>query len=321
MINFWSKNKKDAEQENKTEGVFVKLKDSLSVTSSKISSGINDIFTKRKLDDETLEELEDLLISSDLGTATSAKIVEALSADKFNKDIDAEGVKEALAEEIEKILAPVEKRLCIEDDKKPFVILMVGVNGTGKTTAIGKLAYKMQQNGKKIMFAAGDTFRAAAVAQLKSWADRLNIPVIEKEEGADPAALVYEAMDKALNSDTDVLFIDTAGRLQNKQGLMEELKKIDRVIKKKMPDAPHETIIVLDATVGQNAHSQVDLFAKAVDLSGMIITKLDGTAKGGVVVSLAEKFGYPLYSIGTGEKIEDLRDFNAKDFAKILAGL
>ena len=333
MIKIFKKKKKSEEAvasetgvtgrvlEEESIGIFKKLKDGLSNTSSKISDGITDIFTKRKLDSEALEQLEELLISSDLGPVTSMKIVEAISKDRFDKEVTDIEIKEALATEVEAILSPTEKQFEIDESKKPFVVLMVGVNGTGKTTSIGKMAYQLKAENKKVMFAAGDTFRAAAVAQLGVWAERLGMSVVSKAEGSDPAALVYEAIDKAIEENIDVLFIDTAGRLQNKEHLMEELKKVDRVIKKKLADAPHETIISLDATVGQNAHSQVELFSKAVDLTGMIVTKLDGTAKGGVIVSLAEKFKYPIYAVGVGEKVEDLRNFRSKDFSRILVGL
>jgi len=330
MIKFW--NRKKENEPCKTEEVEIvsgdthdnllkKLKQGLKNSSTRISDGISDIFTKKILDKESLERLEELLILSDMGVATASKIVGKIAKDRFDKEVSEVEVKEALASEIEVALKSCEKKLVIDESKKPFVILMVGVNGTGKTTSIGKMAYNLQNHGYKIMFAAGDTFRAAAVNQLKAWGDKLGIQVISKEEGSDPASLVYEAIDKAIEDKTDVLFIDTAGRLQNKDHLMEELKKINRIIAKKIEGAPHETIITLDATVGQNANSQVDLFNQAVELSGMLISKLDGTAKGGIVVSLAEKFKLPIYAVGIGEKIDDLKDFNAKDFSKILVGL
>ncbi len=314
MLKFW--NKKD----KKEEGVLKKLSEGLSKSSSKISGGISDIFTKKKLDAETLEQLEDLLIVSDLGPAAASALVKKISKDRFEKEISEEEIKLALADEIEAILKPVEKPLTYEG-AKPCVVLMVGVNGTGKTTAIGKMAHQLKSQGKKVMLAAGDTFRAAAVNQLKVWADRVECEFFTKEEGADSAALAYEAIDKAIAEDIDVLFIDTAGRLQNKQGLMAELEKIYRVIGKRLPDAPHETIVALDATVGQNAHSQVELFGKAVNITGLVVTKLDGTAKGGVIISLAEKFKLPIYEIGIGEGILDLRPFNAKNYSRSLVGL
>jgi len=314
MIGFWKK------KEQSEKGIFKKLSEGLSQSSNKISSGITDIFVKKKLDSETLAELEELLIAADLGPAAAAKLSAEISKSRFGKEVSAEKVRDALADEIEKILRPAEKPLATEG-AKPFVILMVGVNGTGKTTTIGKLAYQFKQSGKQVMIAAGDTFRAAAVEQLKVWGERAECPVVSKEEGADAAALVYESIDKAIADNSDILMIDTAGRLQNKANLMLELEKIIRVIKKKIPDAPHAAILVLEATVGQNAHSQVDLFKKVVGITGLIVTKLDGTAKGGVLVSLAERFALPVYAIGIGEGLEDLRSFVAQDYARSLVGL
>lgn len=318
MFQIWKKKEKEAEASDK--GIFKKLKEGLSQTSSKISGGISDIFTKRKLDAESLEQLEELLISADLGPVTAAKLVKIIAQNRFDKEISDVEIKQALADEVEKILTPVQKTFDA-NTAKPFVVLMVGVNGAGKTTAIAKMAHQFKSEGKKVMLAAGDTFRAAAVDQLQVWADRLGCHLHFKEEGSDAAALVYEAIDKAIADNTEILLIDTAGRLQNKEGLMAELEKIYKVIKKKLPDAPHQTILVLDATVGQNAHSQIELFKKAVEVSGIIVTKLDGTAKGGVIISLAERFALPVYAIGIGEKLEDLRDFNAKDYARTLMGI
>ncbi|MCK4945615.1 MAG: signal recognition particle-docking protein FtsY [Alphaproteobacteria bacterium] len=314
MIAFWKK------KDQPEKGILKKLSEGLSRSSNKISSGITDIFVKKKLDAETLAELEELLIAADLGPAAAAKLVAEISKSRFGKEVSAEEVRGALADEIEKILRPAEKSL-VTDGAKPFVILMVGVNGTGKTTTIGKLAYQFRQSGKQVMIAAGDTFRAAAVEQLKVWGERAECPVISKEEGADAAALVYESIDKAIADNSDILMIDTAGRLQNKANLMSELEKIIRVIKKKIPDAPHAAVLVLEATVGQNAHSQVDLFKKVVGITGLIVTKLDGTAKGGVLVSLAERLALPVYAIGIGEGLEDLRSFVAQDYARSLVGL
>lgn len=313
------KKKEIAAEEKPQQGWFEKLKTGLSQSSSKISSGITDIFTRRKLDRETLAELEELLITADLGPATAAKLVEEISKDRFDKEVAPEEIKQALADEIAKILAPAEKPLDI--DKKPFIILMAGVNGTGKTTTIGKLGHHFKNEGKKVMLAAGDTFRAAAVNQLKVWGERIGCAVVAKEEGADAAALAFEAIDRAQAEGADILFIDTAGRLQNKANLMEELSKIIRVIQKKIPDAPHATLLVLDATVGQNAHSQVELFKKMIPITGLIVTKLDGTAKGGVVVSLVERFGLPVHAIGIGEGIDDLRPFAAADYARAIVGI
>ncbi|HEX2752858.1 MAG TPA: signal recognition particle-docking protein FtsY, partial [Alphaproteobacteria bacterium] len=302
------------------ESWFKRLTSGLSKSSNKITEGLASIITKRKLDDETLQELEELLISADLGPATSAKLATAIGKNRFGKEVTAEEIRAALAEEIEKILQPVEKPL-FTSDEKPFVILMVGVNGTGKTTTIGKLGQQFTREGRKVMLAAGDTFRAAAVGQLKIWGDRIGCPVVTKEEGADSAALAYEAIDKAMAEGADILMIDTAGRLQNKANLMEELSKIVRVIGKKNPAAPHATLLVLDATVGQNAHSQLELFSQMIDITGLVVTKLDGTAKGGVLVSLAERFALPVHAIGIGEGIDDLRPFSAADYAKAIVGL
>ena len=316
MLGFW---KKKGEEPKEEKGLLKKLSEGLSQSSSKISTGITDIFTKKKLDAETLTQLEDLLITADLGPTTAAKLAAEISKNRFGKEISTEEIKAALADEIEKILLPVEKPLATA--AKPFVILMVGVNGTGKTTTIGKWANRFKQDGKKVMLAAGDTFRAAAVNQLKVWGERVDCPVITKDEGADAAALAFEAVDKAIADNIDILMIDTAGRLQNKSDLMAELEKIIRVIKKKLPDAPHATVLVLDATVGQNAHSQVELFKQIVNITGLIVTKLDGTAKGGVLVSLAERFSLPVHAIGIGEGIDDLRPFAARDYARSLVGL
>ena len=298
-----------------------RLKSGLSKSSEKMTEGISGIFTKRKLDDEMLEELEELLITSDLGAATAAKIVAGFSKNKFDKEIAPDEVKKELAGEIAKILQPVTKKLELDASKSPEVIMLVGVNGNGKTTTLGKLAQQFKEQGKTVMIAACDTFRAAAVEQLSVWGQRAGCEVITGAQNSDPASVAFSAYEKAKSSSVDVLLIDTAGRLQNKKGLMEELAKISRVIKKIDENAPHETVLVLDATTGQNAHSQVQAFKEMVDISGIIITKLDGTAKGGVVVSLAEKFGLPIYAVGVGESIEDLQSFDAEDFSKSFFGL
>lgn len=294
--------------------------DKLKKSSDKISDGIVGVFTKKKLDDETLAELEDILIAADLGPATAAKLTSEIAKTRFGKEVSPEEIKEALAEEIEKILKPAEKEPAAMTEK-PFVILMVGVNGAGKTTTMGKLASQYKAQGKSVMFAAGDTFRAAAVAQLKIWADRIGAAIISKEEGADAAALAFEAVDRAGVENADVLMIDTAGRLQNKTNLMEELSKIYRIIQKKNPATPQAVFLVLDATVGQNALSQVELFKQVVPISGLIVTKLDGTARGGVLVSLVERFGLPVHAIGIGEGVDDLKAFKARDYARSLMGL
>ncbi|WP_417841490.1 signal recognition particle-docking protein FtsY [Terasakiella sp.] len=302
-------------------GWLSRLKAGLSKSSNKLTSGIGDIFTKRKLDDEALEELEDLLITSDMGISTASKIVQGIAKNRFGKDISSEELKAALADEIVPILEPVTKPLDVQTGRKPHVVLVCGVNGSGKTTTIGKLAKIYSDQGLKVMLAAGDTFRAAAVEQLKVWGERTNVPVIAKETGADAAALAYDAVVQAQADGCDVLLIDTAGRLQNKAHLMDELEKVVRVIKKVDETAPHDTVLVLDSTVGQNAHSQVETFDKIVNVTGLIVTKLDGTAKGGVTVSLAERFGKPVHAIGVGEAAEDLRPFEARAFANALVGL
>ena len=302
-------------------GWFAKLKEGLSKSSSKLTDGITSIFTKRKLDDEALEELEELLITADLGPATAAKVTAELARTRFGKEVSPEEVKSTLAAEVSKIVTPVAKPLVLDPALKPHVILVVGVNGTGKTTTIGKLARQFKAEGKSVMLAAGDTFRAAAVSQLKIWGERTGCPVVARDTGADAAGLAYDALERARAEGVDVLLIDTAGRLQNKTGLMEELRKIVRVIKKLDETAPHTTLLTLDATTGQNAHSQVEIFRDMVNVNGLILTKLDGSARGGVLVSLAEKFRIPVHAIGVGEGVYDLRPFDADAFAKSLMGL
>ena len=300
---------------------FARLKDGLKRSSSKLTTGIADIFTKRRLDDDALEEFEDLLITSDLGVTTAAKLGAELSRTRFDKEVDPAEIQEFIATEVAKILEPAALPRVIDATKKPHVILVVGVNGSGKTTTIGKLAKTYRDQGLKVMMAAGDTFRAAAVEQLKVWGERTGCPVIARDTGADAAGLAFDAIDQAKREGYDLLLIDTAGRLQNKAHLMDELKKIVRVIHKRDETAPHDTLLVLDATTGQNAHSQVEVFSEATNVTGLIVTKLDGTAKGGVVVALAEKFAKPVHAIGVGESAEDLRPFEAKSFARSLAGL
>lgn len=300
---------------------FQRLRDGLARSSSKLSQGITDLFTKRKLDDEALEDLEDLLIQADLGVTTAAKLAQALAKTRFGKDVDAEEVREALAEEATRILEPVARPLEIDTSRKPHVVLVVGVNGAGKTTTIGKMAKQYTDQGLKVTLAAGDTFRAAAVEQLKVWGDRTGAPVVARETGADAAGLAFDAFQEARTRGDDILMVDTAGRLHNKQALMDELSKIRRVLKKIDPEAPHTTLLVLDATVGQNAHQQVKVFGEMVEVTGLVMTKLDGTAKGGVVVALAQDFGLPVHFIGVGETAEDLRPFKAEDFARSLMGL
>ncbi|WP_439499303.1 signal recognition particle-docking protein FtsY [Bosea sp. (in: a-proteobacteria)] len=298
-----------------------RLTEGLSRTSSALTTGIAELFTKRKLDAGTLEDLEDILIQADLGLATSARIAKAVGEGRYDKQIEPEEVKAILAREVESILAPVALPLSVDATKKPFVILMVGVNGSGKTTTIGKLAAKFRAEGKSVMLAAGDTFRAAAIEQLKVWGERTGAEVVSGQQGADASGLAYEALQKARANGTDILLVDTAGRLQNKTGLMEELAKVVRVIRKLDPEAPHAALLVLDATVGQNALSQVEAFQETAGITGLVMTKLDGTARGGILVALAAKFGLPVHFIGVGESVEDLEPFSARDFARAVAGL
>jgi len=298
-----------------------RLTEGLSRTSSALTTGITDLFTKRKLDAGTLEDLEDILIQADLGLATSAKIARAVGDGRYDKQIEPAEVKAILAREVETILLPVAQPLAIDVTKKPFVLLMVGVNGSGKTTTIGKLAAKFRAEGKSVMLAAGDTFRAAAIEQLRVWGERTGAEVVYGQQGADAAGLAFEALEKAKANSTDVLLIDTAGRLQNKQGLMDELAKVVRVIRKQDPSAPHAALLVLDATVGQNAISQVEAFRETAGVTGLVMTKLDGTARGGILVALAAQFGLPVHFIGVGESVDDLEPFSARDFARAVAGL
>ncbi len=302
---------KPVEPEKK--GWFSRLKDGLSRSSSKLSDGVTSIFTKRKLDDDALEELEELLITADLGVAVAAK-------DRFDKEVTDKEVRGALADIVAEIMAPLERPLTPTAAQKPFVLLMTGVNGAGKTTTIGKLAAQFKSDGKSVMLAAGDTFRAAAIEQLTAWGARTDTPVISSKVGADAAGLAFDALKAAKEAGTDILMIDTAGRLQNRSELMDELAKIVRVIKKLDPDAPHATLLVLDATVGQNAISQAQTFKEIADVSGLIMTKLDGTARGGVLVALAEKFALPIHYVGVGEGVDDLQRFNAKAFCDALTG-
>jgi fused signal recognition particle receptor len=301
---------------NEKRGWFQRLKDGLSRSSTKLTDSITGIFTKRKLDRALLDELEEALIAADLGPATAGKLTAALAKDRYDKEVTSEEVRGLFADEIAKLLDPVAKPLIL--GQKPHVVLVVGVNGSGKTTTIGKLARLYQGQGKKVMLAAGDTFRAAAVEQLKIWGERAQVPVIARGEGADPAGLAFDALTEAKAKDIDLLLIDTAGRLQNKAGLMEELAKIVRVIKKVDATAPHDCLLVLDATVGQNAHSQVDIFKQICQVTGLVVTKLDGSAKGGVLVALAERFGLPVVAIGVGEGQDDLKPFEAQEFARSL---
>ncbi|NVO27061.1 signal recognition particle-docking protein FtsY [Donghicola sp. C2-DW-16] len=275
---------------------------------------------RRTLDDDMLEELEDLLVASDMGVETAQRVAANIAQSHLGQRVSQTQIKELLAREITRIMEGVARPLPIYP-KKPQVVLVVGVNGSGKTTTIGKLASQFKAAGKNVVIAAGDTFRAAAVEQLQVWGQRANVPVLTAPEGSDPASLAFEAMTKAEAEGADLLMIDTAGRLQNRSDLMEELAKIVRVIRKKDPDAPHNTLLVLDATTGQNAVTQVEIFKQIADVSGLVMTKLDGTARGGVLVALADKFGLPIHAIGVGEQIDDLDAFDPEDFAKALVGL
>ncbi|MGY3439441.1 MULTISPECIES: signal recognition particle-docking protein FtsY [unclassified Marinovum] len=275
---------------------------------------------RRTLDDDMLEQLEDLLIASDMGVDTALRVTANMAEGRYGRKLSVNEIKTLLAQEITRVMEPVAKPLPLYA-KKPQVVLVVGVNGSGKTTTIGKLASQFRAAGKSVVIAAGDTFRAAAVEQLQVWGDRAGVPVLTAPEGSDPASLAYDAMEKAARDGADLLLIDTAGRLQNRKDLMEELSKIVRVIRKKDPDAPHNTLLVLDATTGQNALSQVKTFQELADVTGLVMTKLDGTAKGGVLVALADKFGLPIHAIGVGETIDDLSPFDPEDFAAALTGL
>jgi fused signal recognition particle receptor len=302
-------------------GWFQRLKSGLSRSSDRLEKGITEIFGRRKLDDASLEELEELLIASDMSVGIAAEVTEKLRRTRFNQSVAPEEVRGALAEEVARLLEPVAKPLKLDPAKQPHVVLVIGVNGSGKTTTIGKLAKQYRDEGKSVVLAAGDTFRAAAVEQLRIWGERTGTPVIAGEAGADAAGLAYDALEAARDKGAELLLIDTAGRLHNKSDLMAELKKIVRVLRKLDPSAPHSILLVLDATVGQNAHAQAETFREMVGVTGIVMTKLDGTAKGGVLVSLAEKYGIPIHFIGVGESAEDLRPFEATAFARSLVGL
>ncbi len=304
-------------------GWLSRLTAGLTKSSNRITQGLSDFITKRKLDQDALDMLEESLIEADLGPKTAAKLITQFAEGRFGKDIDENEIREALASQIEKLLEPVAKPIEIKKPASgPFVILFCGVNGTGKTTSIGKLAYQLHYNQKlSVMMAAGDTFRAAALEQLQEWASRVGCECYTKDIGSDAASVAYEAYEKAKAANIDVLLIDTAGRLQNKKNLMEELQKIIRVLKKQDETLPHATLLVLDATTGQNAVSQVQTFKEMVDINGLMITKLDGSAKGGILVALADQFAVPVHKIGVGEGIEDMQRFSARDYARSLMGL
>jgi fused signal recognition particle receptor len=298
-----------------------RLSGGLKRTSASIGEAIVGLVSKRKLDATTIEELEDVLIRADLGVDAAAKISAAVGHGRYDKAIAPEEVKAILADEVEKLLTPIAKPLIVDAAAKPFVIVVVGVNGSGKTTTIGKLAAKLADDGHKVMLAAGDTFRAAAIDQLRIWGERSSSPVIARAPGADAAGLAFEALTDARERQMDVLIVDTAGRLQNRAELMGELEKIVRVMKKIDPTAPHAVLLVLDATVGQNALSQVQQFSKIAGVTGLVMTKLDGTARGGILVAIATKFQLPVHFIGIGEGIDDLAPFAARDFARAIAGI
>ncbi|HEX2555239.1 MAG TPA: signal recognition particle-docking protein FtsY [Microvirga sp.] len=302
-------------------GWWQRLTQGMKRTSSSLTESVTGLFTKRKLDAATLDDLEDVLIQADLGVETATRITKAVGEGRYDKEIAPEEVKAILAGEVERALSPVAQPLAIDRSRKPFVILMIGVNGAGKTTTIGKLAQKFRGQGLSVLLAAGDTFRAAAIEQLKVWGERVGAPVLAREQGADAAGLAFDALKAARERGTDVVLVDTAGRLQNKAGLMAELEKIVRVMKKFDETAPHATLLVLDATVGQNAISQVEIFRQAAGVTGLVMTKLDGTARGGILVALAAKFGLPVHFIGVGEGVEDLEPFAARDFARAITGL
>lgn len=302
------------------QGWFQRLASGLKRSSDNLSTSITSVFTKRKLDAATLDELEDVLIQADLGIDTATAITDTLRRDRFDRDVSGDEVRTVLASEVEKVLVPVARPLSVDTLHKPFVILMIGVNGSGKTTTIGKLAQKFARDGRSVMLAAGDTFRAAAIEQLQVWGQRTGAPVITRPAGSDASGLAFDAVTQAKAEGRDVLIIDTAGRLQNRDELMNELEKVIRVIKKVEPTAPHATLLTLDATTGQNALKQVEIFGQRAGVTGLVMTKLDGTARGGILVAIAQKFGLPVHFIGVGEGVEDLEPFEARDFARAIAG-
>ena len=302
-------------------GFFSRLKEGLTRSTQKITESITAVFKKRRLDEEALEELQDLLIAADLGTEAAERVIAAFRRSRFGKEVTDEEIRQALSEEIAAILAPVAKPLVLNPALKPHVVLVVGVNGTGKTTTIGKLGLQYRNEGKRVVMAAGDTFRAAAVEQLQIWGDRTGATVLATKPNGDSAGLAFDALVKAKAEGADVLLIDTAGRLHNKAALMDELSKIIRVMKRQDETAPHSVLLVLDATTGQNAVQQVKVFKDMVNVTGLVVTKLDGSARGGIVVALAETFGLPVHAVGVGEKATDLRPFDANDFARGLVGV
>jgi fused signal recognition particle receptor len=311
----------DTTPEKSTMSWWRRLSSGLKRTSSSIGAAVTDLVTKRKLDRAMLEDIEDVLLRADLGTEVASRIAAAVGVGRYDKSISADEVKTVVAAEVERVLAPVATPLVVDEAKKPFVILVVGVNGSGKTTTIGKLAARFSAEGRTVMLAAGDTFRAAAIEQLKVWGERTKSPVIAGAQGSDSASLAFNALSAAREGRVDVLLVDTAGRLQNKAELMKELEKVVRVIRKVDDTAPHAVLLVLDATVGQNALSQVEAFYRTAGVTGLVMTKLDGTARGGILVALAEKHRLPVHFIGVGEGIDDLAPFTARDFAQAIAGI
>ncbi|MBY6014663.1 signal recognition particle-docking protein FtsY [Qipengyuania gaetbuli] len=290
-------------------------------TSERLSENLTEVVSKARLDDATLDDVEDALIMSDLGPSAAARIRAKLKDKRFGLEISAQELKEAVAEEIAAILRPVAKPLEITAFPRPQVVLVIGVNGSGKTTTIAKLAHLFKEDDYAVMLAAGDTFRAAAIGQLQTWADRVDVPIVRGPEGGDPASIVFDAVKKGTEIGTDVLIVDTAGRLQNKRELMDELAKIRKVLGRLNPEAPHDVVLVLDATNGQNALSQIDVFKEVAGVTGLVMTKLDGTARGGVLVQAAEQYGLPIHAIGVGEKIDDLRPFDPDLVARVIAGI
>ncbi len=308
------------EPRGKSGGWLDRLRQGLGKTSSKLSDGITGLFTKSKLNSDTLQDLEDVLIEADLGLDTAERIITVLGKGRYEKSIEAGDVRAVLKAEVERVLAPVAQPLAIDANHKPHVVLVVGVNGTGKTTTIGKLAAQLSREGKTVMLAAGDTFRAAAIDQLKIWGERTGSTVVARDVNSDAAGLVYDALTQARAENADVLLVDTAGRLQNKEGLMEELAKVIRVLRKVDPTAPHDVLLVLDATTGQNALAQVEVFRERAGVTGLVMTKLDGTARGGILVAISAKHGLPVRAIGIGEGVDDLQPFDPGEFAEAIAG-
>ena len=298
-----------------------RLRAGLSKSSSRLVDGIASVVARRRLDARAIEELEDVLITADLGPVTASRLTNALAGRQIERDVDAEELRGLLAEDIAEILEPSAAGLEIDTTNRPHIILVVGVNGSGKTTTIGKLAHQLGEKGYSVMLGAGDTFRAAAIEQLSVWGERAGCPVIATETGSDASGIVYEAIEQARTAGADILLIDTAGRLHNKANLMAELEKIQRVVRKLDTRAPHEVLLVLDATTGQNAITQIETFREMLSVTGLVVTKLDGTAKGGVLIAVADRFGIPVRAIGVGEGIKDLRPFSARDFARNLMGL